>query len=367
MRRRQVLWNAATTFAQVLANAAILFLLYRFLLNSLGIERLGIWSLVLATTSIITLANQGLSSSIVKFVATYAARGNSADVSTLLQTAVISAGALLIVLSIGLYPLAGRALTLVLPSSRVAEAVAVLPFALISLWLNVIGMIAQAGLAGHEHIAQCNFIDFGGSLSYLALAILLVPRHGLLGLAVAQIAQGAIGLVFTWHLLRRRVAALPWLPRLWSRAKFKEMAAYSAEFQFIAMCQAVREPSTKALLAKFGGLAFTGYYDMASRFVVTVRELIVQANQVLVPTVSHMFEQDPDAVPRIYRESYRLLFFLVVPSFACLVIASPLVSLLWIGHYESVFVDFVAILAAAAVLSSRRFPAKCLPICRLYS
>ena len=61
------------------------------------------------------------------------------------------------------------------------------------------------------------------------------------------------------------------------------MVGYGFHFQFITVCQALREPVTKALLTTFGGLAMTGFYDMASRWVVTFRELIVQANQVLVP------------------------------------------------------------------------------------
>lgn len=346
MRQKQLLLNAISTVAQLLGNAALLFFLYRFLIRTVGIERLGAWSLLLATTSLVTLANQGVSMSIVKFVAKYAGRDRPSDVSVLVQTALISAGALLGTISVALYPGARWALAAILPSARIAEAVAILPLALISLWFNVLGTIVQAGLVGHELIALCNCIEFCGSLSYLGLALLFVPRYGLLGLAFAQAAQAALGLVGAWHLLRRRVPHLPLIPRNWSRARFKEMAGYGAHFQWIATCQSLREPVTKALLTKFAGLAYTGFYDMAARLVVTLRELIVQSNQVLVPTISHLHERDCTAIPKIYRESYRLVFFLAVPSFALMIVASPLVSTLWIGRYEPLFVRFVALLAA---------------------
>ena len=88
------------------------------------------------------------------------------------------------------------------------------------------------------------------------------------------------------------------------------MAGYGLQFQVITASQALREPVTKALLAKFGGLSVTGYYDLASRWVVTIRELIVQANQVLIPAISHLRERDPRSIPLVYRESYRLVFCL---------------------------------------------------------
>jgi len=71
----------------------------------------------------------------------------------------------------------------------------------------------------------------------------------------------------------------------------------------------------------------------------------LQANQVLVPTISSLGESEPNAIDRIYRDSYRVVFFLAVPSFAVLAMASPFISVLWIGRYEPVFVRFVGLLA----------------------
>src|SRR5579863_4937003 len=310
LNRKQLLWNALTTFAQVLASAAVLFFLYRFLIRALGIERLGIWSLVLATTSLVVLANQGFSTSIVKFVAQYVARGSAPAVSALLQTALLTIGIGVALISFAIYPLCAWVLKIIVPASALPEAIAILPWALVSLWLNVILGLLQAGLAGHELYTLCNFVEVSGSVLYLASAYLLVPRHGLLGLAYAQAAVAAACLLATWVLLRRRLPDLPLIPRRWSKPLLREFAGYALQFQFITASQAVREPVAKALITKFGGLAMTGFYDMASRWVVTFRELIVQANQVLVPTVSGLRERDPDAIPRLYRESYRLVFFL---------------------------------------------------------
>ncbi len=135
------------------------------------------------------------------------------------------------------------------------------------------------------------------------------------------------------------------------------MAGYGLQFQIITASQALREPVTKALLAKFGGLSMTGYYDLASRWVVTIRELIVQANQVLIPAISHLRERDPQSIPAVYRESYRLVFFLGVPAFTALTILGPLVSRLWIGRSEPLFVEFVAVLAAGWLVNVLANPA----------
>lgn len=357
MMRRQIISNALTTFAQVIGSAATLFFLYRFLIRAVGLERLGIWSLVLATTSVVTLANQGYSTSIVKFVAKYAAREQPDEVSLLMQTAVVTIGLALAVVSAALYPVSKWILILVLPHKSLAEALAILPLALVSLWLTILEGVLQACLAGLQRITICNYLEFGGSVSYLGLAFLLVPGRGLLGLAYAQAIQSAAILVITWLLLRRQMKALPIVPHRWSRSLFSELAAYGLHFQLITSSQALREPVTKALLTKFGGLALTGLYDMAARCVVTLRELLVQSNQVLVPTISHLQERDPKSIPAVYRESYRLIFFLAVPAFTSLAVVSPFISRVWIGRYEPVFVEFVAILCAGWIVNVLANPA----------
>jgi O-antigen/teichoic acid export membrane protein len=357
MMRRQIVANALTTFAQVIGSAATLFFLYRFLIRAVGLERLGIWSLVLATTSVVTLANQGYSTSIIKFVAKYAARGRPEKVSLLMQTAVITIGLALAVVSATLYPVSKWVLVIVLPHRNISEALAILPLALVSLWLTIIEGVLQACLAGLQCITVCNYLEFGGSASYLLLAFLLVPGHGLLGLAYAQAIQSAAILLVTWLLLRRRMKFLPIVPRCWSRSFFNELAAYGFHFQLITASQALREPVTRVLLAKFGGLALTGFYDLAARCVFTLRELLVQANQVLVPTISHLQERDPKFIPAVYRASYRLMFFLAVPAFTSLAVLSPFISRIWIGRYEPVFVEFVVILSAGWLVNVLANPA----------
>ena len=346
MKHKQILRNAATTLIQVIASAATLFFLYRFLIRAIGVQRLGIWSLVLATTSVVTLANQGFATSVVKFVAKYAALGRTADLSALIQTALISVGAALAILSLALYPGAIWILKAVLPLARVNEALGILPYAFVSLWVNVVGGILLAALAGYELITRKNYVLLGSSVFYLFLCFFFVPKHGLLGLAYAQTVQAVACLAFSWIVLHPAIPELPFFPHRWDRRFFREMFAYGATFQSITVSQALREPVTKALLTKFGGLALTGIYDMASRWVFTFREVTVQANLVLVPTVSSLKERDPRSISAIYRESYRLILFLAIPTFSFLVVVSPLVSQIWLGHYEPIFVGFVALLAA---------------------
>ena len=90
LEKRRLLINAIMSIVQVIVTSTVLFILYRFLLKTIGVEQLGIWSIMIAITSVVQVTNFGLSASVVKFVAKYTALKRNEQVSILLQTAIIS-------------------------------------------------------------------------------------------------------------------------------------------------------------------------------------------------------------------------------------------------------------------------------------
>jgi O-antigen/teichoic acid export membrane protein len=135
------------------------------------------------------------------------------------------------------------------------------------------------------------------------------------------------------------------------------MLQYGVNFQLISIFALLFEPTTKALMAKFGGLTSTAYYEMANRMVMQFRALLVSANQVMVPRVASLNEISPETIQDVYFASYRVVFFLSVPLFATMAAAAPLASEVWIGHYEQSFVLYSVLLVAGFWLNTLCGPA----------
>ena len=176
MRRRPVIRNAGMTIAQVMVSGVILFFLYRYLLNTIGVAKLGVWSVVMATASTSRMSELGLSGSVVKFVAKYRARLDVLRVSEVIQTAVISTAILLGVMLGLLFPFFSWLLKFVIPASDLADGLAILPYMLISLWFIAVAGVFQSGLDGCQRIDLRSWILIGSSIFYLFLTVMLVPR-----------------------------------------------------------------------------------------------------------------------------------------------------------------------------------------------
>jgi len=342
---------------QFLVLGAVFFVLYRFLLRTIGPEEFGIWSVVLATASVTHLANFGLSSSVVKFVAKYIARGEKETVSDVIQTAAVSVCVLVgIVLLVG-YLLASWILQVIIPEHNLQMALSLLPFALLSLWLSVLTGVFQAGLDGHQRIDIRSTLLISASIFHLVLCFLIVPRHGLMGLAYVQVLQASALLLASWLSLKYMLRTLPIVPHRWRRDLFREMIGYGVNFQIGTLMNMFGEPTTKALLTKFGGLSVVAYYEMASRMVAQVRGLVVSANQVVVPAVADLHERNRKTIQTLYKDSYQLIVYVAIPLFSALVALTPLISRFWIGHYESVFVLFSCLISVAMVINTLTAPA----------
>jgi O-antigen/teichoic acid export membrane protein len=357
MQKRQILINAIMSVLQIVVIGGILFVLYRFLLNTIGIKQLGVWSLVLATTSVTQIANLGLSGSVVKFVAKYIARQDFENVSGVIQTAAISASVLVgLVLLIG-YPFARQILDLVIPDESLPSALGILPYAFLALWSMVITSVFQAGLDGYQRIDLRSLLLIVGASLNLILCFVLAPLYGLMGVAYARVIQNFTILISSWLLLRRYLPLLPIFPYKWNKSLFKEIVGYGINFQVIFITTMFYDPTTKALLSKFGGLSMVGYYEMASRMIQQFRALIVSANQVLVPAIADLKEKIPYKIESVYLISYQLLFYLSLLLFSLIVICTPIISQLWIGHYERVFVSFVILLVIGWFFNTLNAPA----------
>lgn len=342
---------------QVIVAGVVLFFLYRYLLNTLGAERVGIWAVVLATTSASRISELGMAGGAIKFVAAANARGDFSKGGDVVQTAVLTIGMVLAIALIAGYPLIGCLLAYIVPAASLPDALEILPYALASVWLGGTGGVIHACLDGCQRADLRAAVTMVAVVVYLILVLVMIPVHGLIGLGLAQICQALFIMVVSWVLLRRQMSVLPLMPFRWRSSVFREMFRYGVNFQIISIFTMLYEPLTKAFLTKFGGLSATAYFEMANRMVAQFRALVVSANQVLVPKIAAVHEISPEKITKLYRDSYRVVLFLVVPLFALLVVAVPLIGFVWIGHEQPDFVFFGVVVTLGYLINTLSGPA----------
>ncbi len=342
---------------QVLVVALVFFILYRFLYKTIGAEKLGVWSLVLATVSVANVANLGYAACVVRFVAKYLAHGEEEKASNIIQTAVIAMAVFFGLILFIVYIFASLFLSFVIPANNIDDAIAILPYGLIAMWMMVVATVFLAGLEGRQRIDLKSVLLMLSWVLHLLLCFILVPMFDLMGVAYANLIQSFFVLTASWLTLKHFFPLLPLVPYRWKYKLYKEMVGYGANIQVISACQMINDFIIKAILTKYSGLATTGFYEMASRMVLQISRIIISANQVLVPAIADLHEKNRDTIQKIYKDSYNMVFFIALPLFAAIVAFAPIISLVWIGHYEKTFVLYSILLSFGWFLNILAGPA----------
>lgn len=333
--RRQLIRNASLTALQVIVTSLSMFIVYRYLLTTLGASRLGTWSIVMAASSLARVTDLGFAGGLTRYVAQYKAINDEKALRELIETGTISLLVLAIALFAAAYPLLHLALPQIIPQGAL-DAILLLPYSLASLGTLTLAGVFLSSLDGVLRTDLRNIIMICSVLLYMLLAIVLVERWGFVGLGWAQLAQSIFVLISAWVTLRSQIL-LPLLPWRWTRERFSEMIAYNIHLQIGSLSSLLGDPVAKILLGRYGDLSTVGYFEMATKLVSQFRAVVVNVNQLLVPVIARLKNDDTMSVHALYEKTHRLLFLISVTFFGALLAVVPTISELWLGKLNHTF------------------------------
>jgi O-antigen/teichoic acid export membrane protein len=327
----------------------VLFFLYRVIVGQLGVKALGIWSLVLATTSLGRLADLGTAAGLGRFVAIAGARQERDKTVVYVETAIITNLSLYSAIALAMWAPAFYALSLTTSGEVLATARALLPFSLLSFVLMGVASATTGAIVGQQRSDQKSMITIAGLVLQFLASVALIRYGGLRAVAWAQIAQYALIISLGWMLFLRNYRGA-WsfrLPHHWDRKVFRELLGFGAKLQAATIISFLLDPTVKFLMSTYGGLEALGFFEMAQRMVLQVRQIIVMPNQALMPGFVHLMETQPQRVEPLYHRAMTLSLVGGAGLLGSVALASPIICYLWTGQVTLIFVQFTVILAAS--------------------
>jgi O-antigen/teichoic acid export membrane protein len=354
--RRQLFRNATLTAVQVVVSALFMFFVYKFLLAAIGPEQLGVWSIVMAVSTLARITDLGFAGGMTRFVAKYRALDQQESVLEVVETGTISL-AILAAGMLGLsYPLLAILLPLFMEPAAARDALTLLPFSLLSFGLLAVAGSFLSSLDGLQRADLRNLLLISGTLVYGVLIPACVNTMGFVGLGWAQLAQSGCILIGALFVLRSQLN-LGWWPTRWRKDRFREMLGYNVSLQITTLAAFLGDPLTKLMLGHFGGMGSVAYYEMATKMVNQFRAVVTNVNQVMVPVITHLHERGDAELAPLYRQTYSLMFFVCTSFYAGAILAVPSISWLWIGESHPFFIHVAYVLMLTMLLNTLTAPA----------
>jgi O-antigen/teichoic acid export membrane protein len=289
-------------------NAITMFISYRIVVQYLGLELLGLWSILLAIMSLTAVGTSGFASSAVKFVSKYVARNETKKIISVIETTFITVFGFTIIM-LGLILIIFYIFKAVIfEPSELSIVIEILPSLILSFVFGFSGSVFLSSLDGLRLIHIRSSIGIISKLFFLVFVIILTKNYGLQGLAISLLIQNFIVLMFSAISIKLKVKGLNVLLCKFDKSTFREIYNYGYQFQIISIFQMLVDPLTKFLLKSHGGLISVGYFELIYKFLFHARQVIVVAVSTFVPTVSSLREQKENNLGILFKTIFSVTF-----------------------------------------------------------
>jgi O-antigen/teichoic acid export membrane protein len=347
--------NIASNYLRVIVGIAVMFFLIPYMVSRLGIETFGLWSLIFAVVGLFGLLDLGFATAAMKYVAELTASGDHAQRNQVLATLLVVylvLGAVCLALVAALAGPASGWFDLPADQAR--------PFTL-ALWLigavvaiNFPASLVKAILIGSGRMHLVNGIELVTTLVNAALIVILLEAGlGLAGVAIATATTMLLGPLVMLPLAIRLTPGLSASPRLFSRARVRELMGFSVYFFIANVAVLIILRIDPVVIKSFLTLSAVAVYAVAAKIAEYAYLLNKQFSNALMPLVSQSKGAgDTDTVRRVLVDGTRFLLAIAVPFMALLFFYADAIVVRWMGPEFAEAVPLLRLLLLAVLFSS---------------
>ena len=350
---KQIVNNSIFSFIQVIIVSLCAFYLYKYIIQILGIEKLGLWSLILSVTSLATIGNFGFTGSLVKFSAELSALNKYKQINAILNSSILGVSLILGVILILVFLIGYNCIGYLVEDNWIKMGQDLLFYALLSLYINIVAGLYFSVLEG-LNLAYLKSIAFVfATIIYTVLSTFLILEYDLIGLAYAQVCQASLFLVSGIVLNFIYVKQFKFFYFKWHRKLMKKVFNYGINFQAIGLAQMFYDPITKSILSRFGGLDFVAIFEMASKLVLQVRAIPASIIQNLVPKIVTLkTTSGHNKIIEAYRKMNVINLFLNFSSLILILPFSNIISIFLLGESNQNFIVVLIITTVGWLINS---------------
>jgi O-antigen/teichoic acid export membrane protein len=338
--------NALFAVGQSLIVSLCVFLVYRLLIAQVGIERVGIWSLLLAGSALFRIGDVSGSGAVARFVAIDLSGNDAYRSRDTVHTVVVTTLGFNSILGLLLYFLAPLVIPRVIPFPYLAESLVLVPYVVAIMLLSALSVAIISGIDGAQRADRRALVISVSALIFLGTSWYLVPKFGVLGYAAALVVQQTAVIGIGWCTLRHYIPNLGWFPYRWNFAIFRKTTGYALKLSGIGIVSLMFEPLAKFAFNHVGGPGLVAYFELASRLVGQVRSLVIAAATPLTPAFAATEATGKLHFEEMLDKATRMASIAGVAAALVTVVGAPVMSLIVLGRLDPQLLLLTAVLTA---------------------
>ncbi|MDD3472247.1 MAG: flippase [Syntrophaceae bacterium] len=266
-RSRYILINTLSSYGRDLVDTIAFLVLIPFIIQTLGKEAFGLWSLIWSFLAIFELADFGFAASVIKYIADARGRQDTMRLKKLVSTL------FWIYVVLGTIVMMGIALSLFFfnqifqippDQTRLANIVLLILGVRSALYLPL-GMF-RGVLVGYQKMTVANIYKALANIVYLvATIIFLTLSPDIIVLAIVNMITGLIPMFAMMIHVKRIAPDLSIHPRHFEKSFVRELTSFSLYFSLIQMAGMIASRADALIIKLFLPLEMVGIYSIGMR------------------------------------------------------------------------------------------------------
>jgi O-antigen/teichoic acid export membrane protein len=343
--------NSVLSMLQAVLSAVSVFVAYQIMVRAIGLEKLGLWSLLIAGTSAARLFDVSGSCGLSRFVAERHGLNDRSGMVAYIHTTLFVAIAFNLLTAAAIFFISAPLIAAFIEPKNSIEVTNLLPLALLSsIILPAISGTICSGIDGLQRAGLRAYCNLAATCIFLALSIEFIPKYGVYGYGLCLIAQQIVLSLLAWVTLIKLVPEVGWFPKQLSKDVLKRTVSYGFKIQINSVASLLSEPLAKSILTMWGGLTVLGYYELASKLVFQVKGLLVAGIQPLMPAFAGMALQAEKRNIMLVH-SIKISLFGSILLFIGLLLISPIYSHILLNKIDYNMLAIIVALAFGASIN----------------
>ncbi|MEQ1948715.1 MAG: oligosaccharide flippase family protein [Bryobacteraceae bacterium] len=325
-----LLWNSAA-FVVALVSA---FVINPLVVRGLGIEAYGVWALVFSLLDYLNIADLGIRSATVKYVAHYSTLNDQDQLYKTLNASLLYFLSIAAILASVIFLFARISVAFFhIPPVLTEDYVLLLRLTGITIAFQLLFNVPKAALEGIQEFPAISRINICVSTIRATLSLLALHFHlGLAGLGWATVIATWCGFVILIWVFRRHFPDFSVAPHDFDRAMFRQLFRYGVPSLVGSVAGQFLYSGPVVLLGILKDAASVGYYSLVLRLLAGLYELLSQAAGITTSAMARLAAEDAQTAMRravLYLNRYAFALFHFV--FVFLLLFGDSLFTLWVG------------------------------------
>lgn len=302
--QNKIIKSGFSTVLQIVVASVSYVVIYLLVLNKLGKEQLGVWSLITAIPAVVAFLGSGVSGSLVRYIPIYLKNKEEENIQKIIYNGLVFNLVISLTLALLAFVFAIDILKFMFGLATIPVLYKQLFYCSIFTFLiNFLSSVLLGALDGLQQIVLKNKIIICCSVVFCIAAAILIFNFDLIGLLYAQLLQAILVFITTFFVLQcKDLFKINF--RKTDNDFLKLFYRYGGKLQYVSILNILFEPVSKFFLNRYFNLGVVGTYDIVNRIISLLRMLIVNSIQVIIPFVASKTETSTITL-NIYAKSFR--------------------------------------------------------------